>query len=100
MALTPVDMRSLFPITRRYAYLDHAAIAPLAMPVRSTMDVFLTRQSEEPFDLDHWERLRSQVRARLAELFSTRPESITFIKNTTTGLGMMAAGLDWESGDN
>jgi cysteine desulfurase / selenocysteine lyase len=100
MALTPVDMRSLFPITRRYAYLDHAAIAPLAMPVRSTMDVFLTRQSEEPFDLDHWERLRSQVRARLAELLSTRPESITFVKNTTTGLGMVAAGLDWESGDN
>src|SRR5439155_214913 len=100
MPLTPEEMRALFPITRRYAYLDHAAIAPLSTPVRSTMEVFLTRQSEEPFEREHWERLRGQVRNRVAELVATRPESIAFIKNTTTGLGLVAAGLDWESGDN
>ena len=100
MPLTPEEMRAFFPITRRYAYLDHAAIAPLATPVRSTMEVFLTRQSEEPFDREHWERLRGQVRNRVAELVMARAESITFIKNTTTGLGLVAAGLDWESGDN
>src|SRR5438445_13071989 len=75
MPLTPEEMRALFPITRRYAYLDHAAIAPLATPVRSTMEVFLTRQSEEPFEREHWERLRGQVRNRVAELVATRPES-------------------------
>src|SRR6266550_362004 len=100
MPLTPEEMRALFPITRRYAYLDHAAIAPLSTPVRSTMEVFLTRQAEEPFERVHWERLRGQVRNRVAELVATRPESIAFIKNTTTGLGLVAAGLDWESGDN
>lgn len=100
MPLTPAEMRAAFPIARRYAYLDHAAVAPLATPVRSTMEVFLTRQSEEPFDYAHWQRLRAQVRTRTAELFSTAPERIAFIKNTTTGLGMVAAGLDWEAGDN
>ena len=100
MPLTPAEMRALFPIAQRYAYLDHAAIAPLAIPVRSTIEVFLTRQVEEPFERAHWERLRTQVRARVGELFSTGAESITFIKNTTTGLGLVAAGLDWENGDN
>ena len=100
MPLTPAEMRAAFPIARRYAYLDHAALAPLATPVRSTMDVFLTRQSEEPFDDVHWQRLRTQVRTRTAELLSTTPERIAFIKNTTTGLGMVAAGLDWQAGDN
>src|ERR1700682_2254445 len=100
MPLTPQEMRALYPITSRYAYLDHAAIAPLATPVRSTMGVFLDRMTEEPFDLAHWERFRSQVRGRLAELLSVGPESITFTKNTTSGLGMVAAGLDWEVGDN
>jgi len=100
MPLTPAEMRALFPIAQRYAYLDHAAIAPLAIPVRSTIDVFLRRQVEEPFELAHWERLRTQVRARVGELLSTGAESITFIKNTTTGLGLVAAGLDWENGDN
>ena len=100
MALTSEEMRALFPIARRYAYLDHSAIAPLATPVRSTMDVFLTRQTEEPFDRAHWERLRGQVRGRVAELVSAGAESIAFVKNTTSALGLVAAGLDWESGDN
>ena len=100
MPLTPQEMRALYPIARRYAYLDHAAIAPLATPVRSTIEVFLGRSTDEPFDLAHWERFRSQVRARVAELLSVGPESIAFTKNTTSGLGLVAAGLDWEAGDN
>lgn len=100
MALTPAEMRDQFPITRRYAYLDHAAIAPLATPVRSTMEVFLTRQSEEPFDHAYWERLKSQVRVRVGNLVGVGPETISFVKNTSAGLGMVAAGLDWEAGDN
>jgi cysteine desulfurase/selenocysteine lyase len=100
MPLTPQEMRALYPIATRYAYLDHAANAPLATPVRSTMEVYLARMTEEPFDLAHWEPLRSQVRARIAELLSVGPESITFTKNTTAGLGLVAAGLDWEDGDN
>jgi cysteine desulfurase / selenocysteine lyase len=100
MPLTPQEMRALFPIATRYAYLDHAANAPLATPVRSTMEVYLGRMTEEPFDLSHWERLRGQVRTRIAELLSVGAESITFTKNTTAGLGLVAAGLDWEAGDN
>ncbi|HEY0492543.1 MAG TPA: aminotransferase class V-fold PLP-dependent enzyme [Candidatus Dormibacteraeota bacterium] len=100
MPFTSAEMRDLFPIARRYAYLDHAAIAPLCIPVRSAMMVFLDRQSEEPFELDHWERLRAQVRSRLGELVSAVPERITFVKNTTSGLGLVAAGLDWREGDN
>ena len=99
MPLSPQEMRALFPIATRYAYLDHAANAPLATPVRSTMEVYLGRMTEEPFDLSHWERLRSQVRTRIAELLSVGAESITFTKNTTAGLGLVAAGLDWEAGD-
>jgi cysteine desulfurase / selenocysteine lyase len=100
MPLTPSEMRDLFPIARRFAYLDHAAIAPLATPVRSAMDVFLQRQTEEPLDRLQWERLRSQVRSRVAELFKAAPETIAFVKNTTTGLSLVAAGLDWHEGDN
>jgi cysteine desulfurase / selenocysteine lyase len=100
MPMTPNEMRALFPIAPRYAYLDHAGMAPLSTPVRSTMEVFLGRLTEEPFDLVHWERLRGQVRGRVAELVSVGAESITFTRSTTAGLGLVAAGLDWEAGDN
>src|ERR1700674_5447153 len=99
MPLTPQEMRALYPITSRYAYLDHAAIAPLATPVRSTMEVFLARMTEEPFELAHWERLLGQVRSRVAELLSVGPESIAFTKDMTTGLGLVAAGLRLGGGD-
>lgn len=98
--MTPSEMRALFPIAPRFAYLDHAAIAPLSTPVRSTMEVFLGRLTEEPFDRVHWERLRGQVRGRVAELLAVGPETIAFTRNTTSGLGLVAAGLDWEAGDN
>src|SRR5438094_9311466 len=100
MPLTPQEMRALYPIARRYAYLDHAAIAPLATPVRSTIEVFLGRLTDEPFDLAHWERFRSQVRGRIAELLAVGPQPIAFTQNTTPGLGLVAVGLDWEAGDN
>src|SRR3979411_335100 len=100
MPLTAKELRGLYPIAARYAYLDHAAIAPLATPVRSTMEVFLARMTEEPFELAHWERLLGQVRTRVAELLSVGPESSACTKNTTAGLGLVAAGIDWEAGDN
>jgi len=43
MPLSSQDMRDLFPITQRYAYLDHASIAPLSTPVRAAIEVFLNR---------------------------------------------------------
>src|ERR1700731_4239560 len=100
MPLTPQEMRAQFPIATRSAYLDHAANAPLATPVRSTMEGYLGHMTEEPFDLSHWERMRIQVRTRIGEFSSVGAESITFTKNTTAGLGLVAAGLDWEAGDN
>ncbi len=100
MPLSSQDMRDLFPITRRYAYLDHASIAPLSTPVRAAIEVFLSRQTEEPFDKPHWSRLREQVRSLIAQLLQVRPETVTFVRNTTSGLGLVAAGMDWEPGDN
>src|SRR5437762_13452436 len=93
MPLTPEEMRALFPITRRYAYLDHAAMAPLATPVRSRMEVFLTRQAEEPFERAHWERLGGQVGNRVAEVVVARPGVIAVSGNRTIGLGVVGDGL-------
>jgi selenocysteine lyase/cysteine desulfurase len=36
----------------------------------------------------------------VAELIQVRPESVAFTRNTTSGLGLVASGLDWQPGDN
>lgn len=100
MPLTAQEMRELFPITKRYAYLNAASIAPLAGPVRAAIDVYLNRQGEEPFDEAHWWKLREQVRGLAGQLLHVRPETIAFTHSTTAGLSLVAAGLDWRPGDN
>ncbi|HYM50003.1 MAG TPA: aminotransferase class V-fold PLP-dependent enzyme, partial [Candidatus Limnocylindrales bacterium] len=89
-----------FPITRRFAYLDHAAIAPLALPVRAAMERYLACLQTEPNDPDAWEAERRRIRAQLGALIRTAPARITFTRNTTSGLAIVAAGLDWRDGDN
>lgn len=100
MPLTAQDMRELFPITRRYAYLNAASIAPFAGPVRAAIDVYLGRQGEEPFDEAHWWKLREQVRGLVGQLLQVRPETCSFTHSTTAGLSLVAGGLDWHPGDN
>jgi cysteine desulfurase / selenocysteine lyase len=100
MPVTAQEMRELFPITRRYAYLNVASIAPFAGPVRAAIDVYLGRQGEEPFDEPHWWKLREQVRGLVGQLLHVRPETCAFTHSTTSGLSLVAGGLDWRAGDN
>src|ERR687884_1633148 len=100
MPLSSAEMRDLFPIASRLAYLDHAGQAPLSVPVRSAMEVFTRRLAEEPFDRPHWLRLREQARTQVAQLIAVPSESIAFVRNTTDGLGLVASGLQWREGDN
>lgn len=93
-------LRDHFPITSRYAYLNHAAVAPLARVARQAMDQHLEEQagsgaSHWPDWLLHYER----VRASFARLVNALPDDIALTKNTTEGLCFIAHGLAWTSGD-
>lgn len=94
------DLRDQFPITRRYAYLNHAAVAPLATPTRQAMDQHLGEQAGTgALHWLDWLDAYERVRASFARLINARPADIAFTKNTTEGLCFMAQGLAWTSGD-
>lgn len=94
--------RALFPITQRWVYMNHAAIGPLpATAVERVADV--ARTISETAD-EHWAgRLEEaeRVRGLAARLLGARaPHEVAFVANTSDGLGLVAAGLDWRPGDN
>jgi cysteine desulfurase / selenocysteine lyase len=92
--------RALFPVTRAYTYLNHAAVGPAPAPVAwATHEAFealslggsLTMEGRLPED---------DVRQRFGRLINVAPESIAFTKNVSDSFMTIAQGLDWRAGDN
>jgi selenocysteine lyase/cysteine desulfurase len=89
------------PITEKYAYFDHAAVAPLPKPTHDAIQAWLQTAT---FDGDTqwplWERRVEQLRQVAARLVNADQDEIGLINNTTTGISHVAEGLDWHAGDN
>ncbi|HZC08053.1 MAG TPA: aminotransferase class V-fold PLP-dependent enzyme [Ktedonobacterales bacterium] len=91
---------TLFPVTRAYAYLNHAGVgpppAPVAWAARDALDALSCRGSLE---MDG--RLpEDDARQRFARLINVAPETIAFTKNVSDSFVTVAQGLDWRPGDN
>ncbi|MBI4469776.1 MAG: aminotransferase class V-fold PLP-dependent enzyme [Acidobacteria bacterium] len=98
--MTP-ELRALFPITEKFIYLNHAAVAPLSKRVVSAMH----EQAEEVarYGTRHWPKWMAGVegtRRSLARLIGARSQEIALMPNTSTALASVANGYPWRSGDN
>jgi selenocysteine lyase/cysteine desulfurase len=93
--------RSFFPVTQTLAYLNHAGVAPISTRVAEA----LARYSAEATQRGAFDYARSidaeieRVRGRAARLLGAGADEIAFAKNTSEGIGMVAAGLAWQRGD-
>jgi selenocysteine lyase/cysteine desulfurase len=92
-------LRTKFPVTARYAYLNHAATAPLPEPVREAIDTYLGDRVVWR-DGEAYETLSDDLRLGLAQLVNATPDEIAFVQNTSAGLNLIAHALPLEPGDN
>lgn len=95
--------RSLFPITRRYAFCDHASVAPLNTRAVDAMHAFNERSAQLPF-IEHFEEALARLldlRTRLAKLINARSvDEIVLMPNTAAGINAAALSLPLRAGDN
>jgi len=92
--------RELFPITKRFIYLNHAATSPLSSRALAAFQQYLRERSE--LLGDNWEIIaaKSQIlREMIGQLINSPAGRIAFVPNTNTGLNIVASGLQWQSGD-
>src|SRR5262245_22769371 len=94
-------VRAEFPVTQRWAFFDHAAVAPITGRARQAMidwagDLAENGLVHEP----RWLQRVDEVRRLFGQLLHTEPFDIAFIKNTSEGIGIVAEGLQWRTGDN
>jgi len=94
-------IRSLFPVTKKYIYMNHAAVSPLSQPVRDAMvgitdDVMVNGTG----NYDDWYRTYELARSAAARLVNAQAHEIAFMPNTSAGISAIATGLDFKTGDN
>ncbi|NLX14341.1 MAG: aminotransferase class V-fold PLP-dependent enzyme [Phycisphaerales bacterium] len=94
------DIRDRFPITRHYNFQNHAAVAPLSLPAAEAMREYITQVTESATIKGEFYKNAEQIRKSAARLLNAAPDEITFVKNTTEGIGWVANGLNWVTGDN
>ena len=89
------------PVTEHWAYLDHAAVAPLSGPARAALaewadDVAGHGVVHEP----RWLKRAEEIRRQFGRLLQADPLDVAFVKNTSEGIGLVAEGFPWQPGDN
>jgi cysteine desulfurase/selenocysteine lyase len=93
--------RAEFPVAERWAYFDHAAVAPLPRRSGDMIRAWAREQEDNGvINWSAWERTLEVVRGRVARLLNAETDEIAFVGSTTHGLGLIAEGFPWRAGDN
>ena len=78
-------------------FLNSAAESPLNVRVRQRLEEYLTVAGTEP---QNKPPARRAVPVALSGLFGGRPDQYALVTSTGVGIGIAAAGYDWQPGDN
>lgn len=96
-----IELRDRMPVTREWAYFDHAGVSPLPAPVQQAVVEWAADMAGH--GAMHWSRWRQNVesaRLRGTQLLNAKPTEVAIIHNTTEGIGFVAEGFPWKAGDN
>jgi cysteine desulfurase/selenocysteine lyase len=95
------SIRSQFPATEKYAYLNSAAVSPLpTVAVEAVLSQLKDVSNHGAAHFNAWVDTKNRARGLVAEMLRVRPEQIAFMRNTSDGFSNIANGLKWQAGDN
>lgn len=97
MTLKKDEIRTYFPVTKNYTFLNNAAESPMNLRFRNALDEFYNIACEAPQDKPD---TRDIVRDKLSQLLGGQAEDYALITSTGVGSGIVAAGYDFKVGDN
>jgi cysteine desulfurase/selenocysteine lyase len=99
-ASVPPLPRDEFAVTRRYVYLNHAAVGVVPQRTVAAVEAFVRDHAEGGvLGILACERSLPDIRARIGALIGARGSEIALTRNTTDGATLLAQGLDWRPGD-
>jgi selenocysteine lyase/cysteine desulfurase len=94
------DVRKEFAVPGGVIYFNHAAISPLSVTSRESLDRLSGLLGGGALaEEDVFERVAG-IRRSAAGLIGAGPDEIAFVKNTTNGVLIASGGIRWNEGDN
>ena len=99
--LSATHLQNEFPLDAGLAYLNHAAVAPWPRRASDAVVRFSVENSRLGASrYPRWLSVEDQLRHNLARLINApSAQDIALCKNTSEALSMVAAGLEWNPGD-
>ncbi|HEX6350613.1 MAG TPA: aminotransferase class V-fold PLP-dependent enzyme [Candidatus Dormibacteraeota bacterium] len=98
--MDPVEARDLYPITRQYIFMNHAGVSPMSERARAAVESMAGQLSTKPLTTPLAMEEADRLRESLGRLFNCAADHIALTRSTAHGISLLAAGLDWQPGDN
>ena len=94
------DLRAAFPVAELWVYFNHAAVAPVSLPVERAVAEFLREARDHgSAGFKGWLERRETARAHAAALLGARASEVAFTTSTSQGLLTVAEGLHLQPGN-
>ncbi len=95
--------RAEFPITSRFAFLNHAGVSPLSLRASQAIEAHVEQAQTLPLDLfiEQVAAVTAELKQRVATLIGAAgPDEIVEMPNVATGINTVAQTLPLRAGDN
>ncbi len=90
-----------FPILGKLAFFNHAGVAPISGRAAAAVRAYADQAESLSYLNSHWYSRARQVKRLAARLIGAAGEAeIALIPNTSTGISLVAKGIDWRPGDH
>ena len=88
-----------FPVLRRWNFFNHAGVCPIPKVAADALHKFADEAAAGAYLGTSWYPDLDKLRALAGRLINADRDEIALIKNTSEGISIVAAGLDWQGGD-
>jgi cysteine desulfurase/selenocysteine lyase len=88
-----------FPVSARWAYLDHAAVSPMPERTARALAERIATLQDPSRETGQREAYATEARERLGRLMNVPAAQVALLTNLAEAMAIVANGLEWSAGD-
>ncbi|XZE36873.1 aminotransferase class V-fold PLP-dependent enzyme [Pirellulaceae bacterium SH501] len=91
-------LRAAMPVSREWAYFDHAAVGPLpSVGAAAGRSLLLQAETSGDFCWPEWSAIAARLRGNASALLQCDKDEIALVPNTTFAINLIASAFPWFS---